>query len=67
MADAVMRYPPSSGNGMQRVLGALLLLLSIAFGARVIWGLLAPVVPELVVAVALLVVYRVIIGRRGRW
>ena len=38
---------------MGRAFGALLLLLAIAYGARLIWDLLSPVVPALTVVVVL--------------
>jgi hypothetical protein len=43
----------------RRALGALVLLLGIALGARVIYSLFIPLLPLLICGVALLVVYHV--------
>lgn len=46
----------------KRAAGALLLLLGIAAGARVIYSLLRPLLPLLICALALIVVYSVLLG-----
>jgi hypothetical protein len=51
---------------MKRGLSALVLLLIIAIGARVIYGLLAPLLPLLGAVVVLAVVYMVVF-RGSRW
>jgi len=54
-----------SDGWAKRGLSALVLLLLIAIGARVIYGLLAPLLPVLGAVVALLVVYSLLFrGRR---
>lgn len=53
-----MNYQPD--GWMKRGLSALVLLLVIAIGARVIYGLLAPLLPFLGAVVVLAVVYIVI-------
>jgi hypothetical protein len=53
-----MNYQPD--GWMKRGLSALVLLLVIAIGARVIYGLLAPLLPFLGAVVVLAVVYMVI-------
>ncbi len=45
----------------------LVLILATALVARVVWELLIPVVPILLVGAGLLVVYRLITGKRGQW
>ena len=50
----------------KRVSGALLLLLGIALGARLIFALLVPVLPLLVVGVVMSVVYGLVFGRYRR-
>lgn len=50
-----MRYEPEGWT--KRGFSALLLLLVIAIGARVIYGLLAPLLPFLGVIVVLMVMY----------
>jgi hypothetical protein len=45
--------------------GAVAVLLIVAFAGRLAWVLLQPLVPSLVVLVALVIVYRVIFHRRG--
>ncbi len=47
---------------MKRATGALLLLLGIAVGARVIYSLLAPLLPLLISGFALVIVYAVTLG-----
>lgn len=53
-----MNYQPD--GWMKRGMSALVLLLIIAIGARVIYGLLAPLLPFLGAIVVLIVVYAVI-------
>lgn len=53
-----MNYQPD--GWMKRGMSALVLLLIIAIGARVIYGLLAPLLPFLGAVVVLAVVYMVI-------
>lgn len=47
---------------MKRATGALFLLLGIAAGARLIFALLMPLLPLLIWALALIVVYAVALG-----
>jgi hypothetical protein len=49
----------------KRAFSGLVLLLVIAIGARVVYGLLAPLLPFLGAAVVLFVVYFVLLKRRG--
>lgn len=51
-------------NWTRGVWQALLLLLLIAIGARVVYGLLAPLLPVLGAVVVLIVVYVLLISRR---
>ena len=51
---------------LRRVLEALLLLLAVSFGAHYIAMLLQPLVPLVIGVVALVVVARLIFGRRWR-
>jgi hypothetical protein len=48
----------------QRAWKGLLLLLVIAIGARVVYGLLVPLVPMMVAGVVLLLVYALLLRRR---
>jgi hypothetical protein len=48
----------------QRIFGALLLLVAIAYGAHLIEIWLTPVIPVVVVLLVLGVVFRVVFGRR---
>lgn len=55
---------PSPGGWRQRVLSAVVLLLVIAIGARIIADLVAPLIPALVVIAVLCTLLRFIIGKR---
>jgi len=57
-----MRF--QSDGWVKRGLAALLLLLAIAFGVRLAYELLAPMLPEVIVLVVLGVLYTLIFGRR---
>ena len=57
-------YQPDSW--MRRVIGAVLLLVGIAVGARVVYGLLVPLVPAAFAVAALAVVYLVVFQRWRR-
>lgn len=48
----------------KKVWQALLLLLVVAAGARVVYGLLVPLVPVALVVIALIAIYVLLIGRR---
>ena len=54
------------GTWQTKVMGALVLLLAIAVGARLVWELLAPVVPVLIVLAGVSAIY-VLIFRAGRF
>jgi len=47
---------------MKRATGALLLLLGIAVGARLIYNLLLPLLPLLICTIALIAIYAVLLG-----
>jgi purine-cytosine permease-like protein len=49
-----------------KAMSAVVVVLTVAVGARVAWWLLAPLVPVLVVLVGLGVVYAVVLGRFRR-
>jgi hypothetical protein len=49
-------------GGMKRATGALLLLLGIAIGARVIYALFLPLLPLLICGLLLLGIYRLALG-----
>lgn len=55
---------PGSQGWKTKVFTALVLLLAVALGARVVFELLAPLVPALVTLVALIAVYWLILRRR---
>lgn len=57
-----MRYQPDSW--VKRAMSAMGLLLLIAVGAHVVWSLLAPLVPALVVIPMLLAIYVFVFRRR---
>lgn len=57
-----MRYQPDSWA--KRAAQALLLLLAIAYGARVVWSMLVPLLPALITLPALLGIYLYVFGRR---
>jgi len=47
---------------MKRTTGALFLLLAIAYGARIIYALLVPLLPLLICALVLIFIYAVALG-----
>ena len=57
-----MRF--QSDGWVKRGLAALLLLLAIAFGVHLAYGLLAPLLPEVIVLVVLGALYTLLFGRR---
>jgi hypothetical protein len=72
MAETRKRPPRGSrlakgagGSGMQGIRNAVLTILVLAFGLRVAWTLIQPVVPTLAVLAFLLVVLNMLVGRRG--
>lgn len=60
-----MRHYPDGLT--KRILSALLLLVGIAVGARVVYGLLVPLLPGVIAIVALSAIYLMIFGRRRRY
>jgi hypothetical protein len=47
---------------MKRISGALFLLLAVAYGAQIIYALLAPLLPLLISAAVLISIYAVALG-----
>jgi hypothetical protein len=56
----------TSRKWQAKAMSAVVVVLSVAVGARVVWELTAPLVPLLVVAVTLAAVYAVAFGRWRR-
>lgn len=61
-----MAEVPKPGRWLHKTFAAVLVVLVTAVGARVAWVLLEPLVPGLLLVVALVVVYAVILGKLRR-
>ena len=57
---------PKSDRWLHKAFAAVLVVLVTATGARVAWALLEPIVPALVLVVALVIIFSVIFGKFRR-